>query len=134
MRSGERGGAAVEFAFVLPIFLLLVFGTIEYGWYFHSEQIVTAAAREGARTGTTVDPTVPGAGSSAAALAKQTAENWMAMGGLRAQGVTVTIVPVPGAPKFNGIRVDINYPFGGLTGFGSIALPSTVRATASMLW
>lgn len=46
----RRGQAMVEFALVLPIFVLLVFGIMEFGLMFHQYMVVTAASREGART------------------------------------------------------------------------------------
>ena len=48
-RHGERGAAAVEFAFVLPVLLLLVLGLIEFSLLFNAQISVTNAAREGAR-------------------------------------------------------------------------------------
>ncbi len=45
----ERGAAAVEFALVVPILLLLVFGMVQYGLYFWSAQGGSSAAREAAR-------------------------------------------------------------------------------------
>ncbi len=47
--SHRRGAAAVEFAVVLPIFVLLVFGMIEYGRMVMVQQVITNAAREGCR-------------------------------------------------------------------------------------
>lgn len=48
-RKKRRGAAAVEFAVVAPVFLLLVFGMIEYGRMVMVQQILTNASREGAR-------------------------------------------------------------------------------------
>jgi Flp pilus assembly protein TadG len=45
----ERGAAAVEFALVMPLLFLLVFGIIEFGFIFQKELSVTHAAREGVR-------------------------------------------------------------------------------------
>jgi Flp pilus assembly protein TadG len=43
------GQALVEFAFVLPVFLLLLYSIIEFGRYVYTVQILNNAAREGAR-------------------------------------------------------------------------------------
>jgi Flp pilus assembly protein TadG len=56
-QGGERGVAAVEFALVAPILLLLVFGIIDFGLGFHAWDASENAAREGARVGA-VDPSV----------------------------------------------------------------------------
>jgi Flp pilus assembly protein TadG len=45
----QRGAAAIEFALVLPILLLLLFGIIEFGFVINSWISVTHAAREGVR-------------------------------------------------------------------------------------
>ena len=49
---GERGVVAVEFALILPVFLLLVFGIADFGHAWYMQQTVTNASREGARYGT----------------------------------------------------------------------------------
>lgn len=50
-RRNRRGAAVVEFAVVSPVFFLLVFGMIEYGRMVMVQQLLTNAAREGARVG-----------------------------------------------------------------------------------
>ena len=45
----QRGAAAVEFALVVPILLILVFGLIQYGLYFWALQGGADAARYAAR-------------------------------------------------------------------------------------
>ncbi|HAV90985.1 MAG TPA: hypothetical protein DCW44_06910 [Eubacterium sp.] len=47
--KGESGQDIVEFALVLPILALLLFGIIDYGWIFYNQARVGNAAREGAR-------------------------------------------------------------------------------------
>ncbi len=49
MHPRDEGAAAVEFALVLTLFLTLVFGIIQYSFYFFQMQATTSAAREGAR-------------------------------------------------------------------------------------
>ena len=50
-KQGRRGAVTVEMALVLPIFMMLVFGIIEFGRGFMIMQLVTNAAREGCRRG-----------------------------------------------------------------------------------
>ncbi|TDK25720.1 pilus assembly protein [Arthrobacter crusticola] len=50
-QDGERGAVAVELAFVLPLLLLILIGSIEYGRVFFIQNSLTHAAREGARNG-----------------------------------------------------------------------------------
>jgi Flp pilus assembly protein TadG len=45
----ESGAAAVEFALVVPLLLLLLLGIIEFGRVFNAQMQVTAAAREAVR-------------------------------------------------------------------------------------
>jgi Flp pilus assembly protein TadG len=45
----RRGGAAVEAALVLPMIVMFLFGVLEYGRYIMTLQVMTNAAREGAR-------------------------------------------------------------------------------------
>lgn len=48
-RRDDRGAAAVEFAIVLPLLVVLVFGIIDFGRLFYAQITVTQAAREGSR-------------------------------------------------------------------------------------
>lgn len=51
LRGSEAAQTLVEFSLVLPLFLVLIFALVDFGRAFFSWQIVTNAAREGARTG-----------------------------------------------------------------------------------
>jgi Flp pilus assembly protein TadG len=48
----ERGAELVEFALVLPLVLVLVMGIFDFGLAFQRYEVITNAAREGARLGT----------------------------------------------------------------------------------
>lgn len=50
-RRGRSGQAVVEFALILPLFMLLVFGTLEFGRAYYDMHLITNAARGGARLG-----------------------------------------------------------------------------------
>ena len=49
VRKSRAGQALAEFAIVLPVLLLIVFGIIEFSLAFRTFQVVTNSAREGAR-------------------------------------------------------------------------------------
>jgi Flp pilus assembly protein TadG len=49
--TGERGQAMVEFTLVLPVFLLILLGTLEYGAAMDHRTAMAYAVREGARVG-----------------------------------------------------------------------------------
>jgi len=46
---GERGQSVIEFALVLPVILLLVLGTIDFGMLFLTKSQLEAASEAGAR-------------------------------------------------------------------------------------
>ena len=54
----RRGQALVEFALVLPIILLLVVGMLEFARAWNLHQVMTDAAREGARRAVIANPTM----------------------------------------------------------------------------
>ena len=49
--TNQNGAALVEFAIVLPLLLILIFGIIEFGVMFYDKAIITNASREAARVG-----------------------------------------------------------------------------------
>ena len=51
-RTGERGSELIEFAIVFPLLMMVILGCVDFAFVFHRQQVVTNAAREGARLGT----------------------------------------------------------------------------------
>ncbi|MFL5578355.1 MAG: TadE/TadG family type IV pilus assembly protein [Gemmatimonadaceae bacterium] len=47
--ADERATAAVEFALVVPVFLLIVFGMLDFTRAYYTQSAIAAAVREGAR-------------------------------------------------------------------------------------
>ena len=47
--KSEKGASAVEFAIILPILVILIFGIFEFAIAFNNYITITHAAREGAR-------------------------------------------------------------------------------------
>jgi Flp pilus assembly protein TadG len=58
--GADRGAALVECALILPVFLVLVGGVYEFGFYLYQEQLITSGVRDATRYLTlTADPTSP---------------------------------------------------------------------------
>lgn len=55
-RSRSRGQGLVEFAVSVPVFVLLLFGMLEFGFAFSHNLTLEYATREGARTGAALGP------------------------------------------------------------------------------
>ena len=51
IKHDQRGQTATEFALVLPVFCVLLFGVIQFGILFNNYVTLTDATRAGARTG-----------------------------------------------------------------------------------
>ncbi len=100
---GERGASTVEFALVLPALMLVIFGIVEFGRVFMVHQMLTSAAREGARVAS-----MPGADNSAVQAA---IDQELASAGLTADSFEFTPSDVSTAGRNNPVtvRVQINY-------------------------
>ncbi|WP_314036194.1 pilus assembly protein [Dietzia sp. CH92] len=108
--SRDRGAAAVEFALVLPILLLLVIGILEFGRAYHVQTTLSNAARDGVRVMALQD-----SASAAIQAAKTSAEP------LDLAGARILVEPTDGctAPGIaTGLAtVTIEYPFELVSGF-----------------
>jgi len=102
-RKKRRGAAAVEFAIVAPVFLVLVFGLIEFGRLVMVQQVITNAAREGARSGI-----LDGATTS---NVQTVVNNYLATAAI--SGATVTVTPSPPSSAGFGqpVTVDVTVDF-----------------------
>ena len=66
--TGEEGQALVEAALVFPILLMSAIALVQFGLYAHAEQVITAAAQEGARAAAAEDGSVQDGVAQAQAL------------------------------------------------------------------
>lgn len=64
----RRGANAVEFALLMPLYLLLAFGIVDFGWVMYHVAAAHSAAHHGCRRATLVDPG-PGGGNVSEVLA-----------------------------------------------------------------
>jgi Flp pilus assembly protein TadG len=53
-RARSKGAAAVEFALIMPIFVAILCGMIDWSYYFYQRYALSVAVREGIRVGVAV--------------------------------------------------------------------------------
>lgn len=104
----ERGTALLETAIVLPMLLLVAVGIFEFGRAFQTWQVLTNAAREGARVAVLPDPT-PG-------VVETRVREYMAAGQLSKASTATVNVNRSASITVNGTgvsasEVTIDYPF-----------------------
>ena len=58
--KGQRGASAIEFAIILPVLLVILMGTMEFGYVMFAKAVITNASREGARRGIVYGDPRPG--------------------------------------------------------------------------
>lgn len=100
----QRGAAAVEFAIVAPIFILLLFGMIEYGRMVMVQQMLTNATREGARRAVLDGTSVQNV--------KDTVKDYLTSGNITVNDSEITVSPDPSAAGFGDpVTVSLSVPF-----------------------
>lgn len=120
----RRGVAAVEFALVAPIFLLIIAGIIVFGFYFAIQVAVTEAASEGARLSV--------AGLTAAersSLANQAAASVLNTYQPMLSASSATITAGPSTSNAALYTVTVSYPF---TNLLPVLVPLSATPTATV--
>jgi Flp pilus assembly protein TadG len=132
----ERGAELIEFALVCPLLLFIIMGLVDFGFMFQRFEVVTNAAREGARMAV-----LPG---YATADVQTRVNSYITNGGLAVTGtnpsvvVTNVTIPTGGGPVMQGKQVVVTYasPYlflGPLAGwFGGTFTSSNLIGTATM--
>lgn len=135
----ENGQALIEAALTLPLLLLIAVGIFEFGRAYQTWEVLTNAAREGARTAI-----LP---SATPAMVQGVVVSYMQAGQLSDSGSAQVIVNNNATITVNGVsvsasQVTINYPFSfivlkpvaSLIGNAPATLgsPLTIQASAQM--
>ena len=108
----DRGAAAVEFALVLPVLLLIIFGIIDFGRMLYTQITLTQAAQASARAAAILghDPGVNEANKAASGLNPTPGQ----------LDVTVSACPNPPDPTANA-EADLTYNFAFVTPLAALA-------------
>ncbi len=105
----EKGAQLVEFALVLPLLLLVILAIAEFGFIFQRYEVLTNAAREGARIAV-----LPGYST---ADVQSRVSTYLAAGRVPTTGSNPTVavtneaVVVPGGTTITMKRVTVNYSY-----------------------
>jgi len=134
-RGDERGATLVEFAFVLPVFVLFLFAIIDFGWLFTQFLDVKQGAREGARLAIVNDcpgnlppPNAPPSGACSNEIVGKICARTSEL----ADADTTVKLAIPTNEDFTA-EVTVEYPARSLTGMMAVFInDKTLRATVRM--
>lgn len=102
LRGCEAGQALVEFALVVPLLLVLVIGVFEFGRAWNAYQVITDAAREGARNAVVTDDT---------AAVRTKVRNALGNAGLDPNAARIEIARFQDPTDMRATTVAIEYPY-----------------------
>lgn len=130
----QKGAAAVEFALILPILLLVFFGIVELSLALYDKAILTNASREGARAGIVLSSPKMTDAQIRTVVLNYTDGALISLGATTAP--TVTIAQSSPASFPNPLRVTVSYTYKGLgvgTMLGALGAPIVLTSSTSMV-
>ncbi len=120
----ESGASAVEFALLLPVLMMILFGIIEFGIALYQQAVLTNASREGARAGIVQcsqncpNPTT-------------VITQYLTSAGLPGGWTPVVNCPA-GTGSMCSVQISMPYKFMVLQGFASVGPQITLQANTVM--
>ena len=134
MRKDQRGASAVEFAIILPLLVVFMFGIIEFGLVLYDKAVVTNASREAARAGIVFRPDPRFDETYIQNVGLNYCSSWLVTFG-SSPGLTVT-APNPCTNSGDELVVTVNYQYefllipDFLTAFFSGTMPGSIDVSA----
>ncbi len=122
-RSPERGAAALEFALVAPLLVLLVLGVTDVARLASSYQAASVCVRAGAREASLIDSTI---------ASVQAATN-TCLTSAKFSTVTPTISPSDPATIVSGAKVTVSFTLVYSSWFGLLFANKTMHFSCSMM-
>ncbi|PWW27051.1 TadE-like protein [Cytobacillus oceanisediminis] len=117
----EDGQSLVEFALILPLFLLLLVGVIDFGRILYTQIQLELVSQESVRLG--------GLGKTDEEI-RAYAKNQFTQGD--SSLLTVNISPTGTRKSGTYVTVDISYPETLLDALGSMAVPYTIQSSSTI--
>ncbi len=134
-KQSPRGAATIEFVLVAPLFLLLMLGAIDWGWYFVLRETVVNATREGARAASVQEnPDAEYQDAAVAAVRNYLSQVNVAAVPVQDPVVQRIAVTVPGvATPVSAVSVQlVGYPSNAISGLAWTLVPATIDAETLM--
>lgn len=103
-RRNEEGAGVVEFALVAPLFVMLLFGLVEFGLAMYNKGVLTNASREAARFGV-----VYSTPRKTQAEIRAKAQEYLTKAGFR-DTATITVTGAQGNSG-SPLSVTVSYPY-----------------------
>jgi Flp pilus assembly protein TadG len=101
----EEGAAAIEFALLLPLLMLILFGIIEFGLVLYNQEVITNASREGARYGIVIGSPRPSTGQIEGVV-----NIYLTNAGLNSGNASISVAGAQGASG-SDLTVAVVYPY-----------------------
>jgi len=106
----DEGQGLVEFALTIPVFLILLFGIVEFGLLLYNQQVITNASREGARYGIVVRSTRRTVTEIEQVVNDYAAQNLVTFGS-GTPAITVTPDPTSGSSFGDDLTVEVEFHY-----------------------
>lgn len=101
--KSQKGQSLVEFALILPLFIVVLFGIMEFGRLWEMTNLITSASREGARVAA-----IAGTSQSQAINAAQNV--------LSAANINDATISISGPNSSNEVSVTVSINYEPITG------------------
>jgi Flp pilus assembly protein TadG len=125
----QKGVAAIEFAILLPLLLVIIFGIVEFSILLYDKQVITNASREGAREGIRREIDVPvrsTEGEIKSVVTNYVVSNLITFGTPNTPVTTVTPADLSGMARGDDLTVTVSY------NYEFLVLPNFVTSLAGV--
>ena len=127
----QRGQSLVEFALILPLLLIVLFGIIEFSLILFDKAVITNASREGARAGTVFRPTPISNADIEAIVNNYLSTHLISFGSSTPQ---IIVNPSSTPPAFGDtLTVTVNYDYGFLVLPNFVTLGNQIPLSAQTI-
>lgn len=133
MSSSESGQAVVEFAIIVPVFLVMLLGLLEWGFVLWTQTTFNNAVRDGAREAVVIQDWDDNYSQRAAEIIDTVSARLTGLPSAQTANLAdnIAVELLPDSVNTESIRVRIvAQPYQPLVGIMGVAVPDTLSATS----